>query len=407
MSEPVAVKSRLKKNLLVYSLLHAYRSRRDNRAIAADQDRYERQAREWRMPLGEAEANSVEAVRKRLAHRGLAWPPVLNGRKPHILYLSLPGNWERHNIPPELEKVGDASYFFLEDQGIPWKGQDWPSIRAQVDRQLPEFVVQLHKKKPIDLVLSYLSGSQISPPTIKAIGRMGIAVFSLHMDDRLYFHGYRYGDQWSGPAAVCRAYDLNLTNALESIVKYRVEESNVLFWPPGANPEYFKPLDLPKKYDVTFCGQMYGKRPLLIDYLRRKGIKVDCFGRDWEHGYQTDRGLVDVFNQSRINLGLGYVGWSDFQCVKGRDFEIPSCGSVYLTSHNQNLERLYRIGKEIETYHSFGDCYQKIKQLLAYPERCREMGLAARKAVVNRHTWSGRVQQLLDLTIMEGVNGNH
>jgi len=389
-------KNAVKRSHRLYPLAHKLRRWQQDRQIQGEQRECEAKARRLGIPLEEEPAELVfPRLTSRLAARGISWPPQPSGRPLHIVYSSLPSNWERHNIPPQLAKLGDITCYFLDEQGIGLNGS-WAATRAQVDRSLPEFVGRLHAQHPVDIWLSYLSGAQISPETVTGIGEMGIPCFSFHWDDRLSFYGVKYGGQWSGPAAVCRAYDLNLTNARASLVKYRVERANALFWPLGANPEFFRPLDQPFQYDVTFCGQRYGERPLLIDYLRRNGIRVDCFGAGWEHGYQSDEALVRVFNQSRVNLGFGCVASSTDQCLKGRDFEIPACGAVYLTSFNEDLPRVYRVGEEIETYESFDDCLQKIRALLASPKRCEELRQRARAAVVTRHTWAERVRELLD-----------
>ena len=387
----------LKKNRIFYYLLHRIRNARQNRFIQKEQAFYERIANKKGISGSENSSETFTQLKARLAQRGITWPPVKCQRPIHILYASLPGNWERHNIPPELLRLGKLTCFFLEEQDMPLK-HGWQAVRQRVDEVFPQFVTKIHSDTPIDMMLSYLSGSQISSETIEKINQMGIPTFSFHLDDRRFFHGYKYGNQWSGPAAVCKAYDLNLTNAQASLIKYRCEGANALFWPEGANPDFFKPLDIPFEYDVTFCGQRYGQRPLLVDYLRRQGIKVACFGKDWEHGYQSDESLVRIFNSSKINLGFGYVTESSDQCLKGRDFEVTSCGAIYLTSHNNDLEQVYRIGTEIETYTSFADCADKIKALLTNPNRCNSMRKAARKAVLERHTWALRVKQLLDCT---------
>ena len=391
-----ALRSRLRSNLLLYRLVFGWRRRLMDRRIRQEQAEFEHAAIARGIPLDEEPPGAVFIrLRKRLQYRGLDWPPAPKRRPLHILYASLPGNWERHNLPPELGRLGEVTCFFLEDEGISWS-QGWGEARTLVDQKLPEFVQSLHRRKPIDLMLSYLSGAQISPPTIEAIARLGIPVFSFHLDDRRAFYGRKIGGQWSGPAAVCANYDLNLTNSLASLVKYRVFGANVLFWPEGVNPEFFRPLDAPPKYDVSFCGQRYGVRPLLVDYLRKHGVKVDCFGAGWEHGYVRDSDMVTILNQSRVNLGFGYVNESTDQCLKARDFEVPACSAVYLTSYNDSLERVYRLGEEIETYYNFADCLRKVRTLLADEERRKRIRVAARAAVVARHTWAARVRQLLE-----------
>jgi len=391
----MSCKQRLKYNRLIYYLLHRIRNAHQNRYIQQEQAYYECIGYQRGINGCENTADTFSNLITRLYQRGIVWPPIESHKQFHILYASLPGNWERHNIPPELLKFGKVTCFFLTEQNVPIE-HGWQAVRQRVDELLPQFVSKIHSESPINMMLSYLSGAQISPETVEKINHMGIPTFAFHLDDRRFFRGYKYGNQWSGPVSVCKAYDLNLTNSRSSLIKYRCEGANALFWPEGANPDFFKPMDIPFEYEVSFCGQRYGQRPLLVDFLRSRGIKVACFGKDWEYGYQSDESLVRIFNASKINLGFGYVTESSDQCLKGRDFEVPACGALYLTSHNDDLERIYRIGTEIETYDNFTDCADKIKALLANPVRCDCIRKAARQAVLERHTWALRVRQLID-----------
>lgn len=348
------------------------------------------------IPLQESPASEAyrELVR-RLNKRGIQWPPVPTGRRLHILYASIPYIWERHNIPPQLEKLGDVTYYFVCERGIQIDDSNKLYRRQFIDRDFPSFIAEVHKKKPIDMVLSYFPGAEISPETIHRINAMNIATYSFYWDDRLCFSGHKIGGQWSGPVSVCNAYDLNLTNVPESLIKYKVEGALAMFWPEAANPEHFCPKAVPFKYDVTFIGAKYGFRAKFIDFLRKNGIKATAFGPGWENGRILEDEMVNIYAQSRINLGFGFIGFSNYQCLKGRDFEVPSCGALYLTSHNSALERVYDIGNEIVTYNGVEGCVSKIQWLLADPERCADIRRNARQAVINRHTWAIRVQQLL------------
>lgn len=340
--------------------------------------------------------------RQKLAKRGIGWPPRPEGRPLHFLYVSVPGNWERHNIPPQLETLGEVTTYFLKDRGFPCH-QNGAETRRRVDAELPEFVQELHKIKPIDLMLSYLSGAQVSAQTIRAIGSLGIPTFNFHLDDRVSFRGAKIVGQWSGAADICAAFDLNLTNATDSVIKYLVEGGEAVFWPEGANPAHFRPLDLPFEYDVSFIGQRYGIRPEFISTLRRRGIQVACFGAGWEHGYVAEEKMVEIYAKSRINLGFGFISRGQEQCLKGRDFEVPMCGALYLTSHHPDLECVWRVGEEIATYHDIEDCARKIKALLADPDRCARMRAAARQGALSRHTWAARIGSLLECNPMDSV----
>ena len=292
--------------------------------------------RAWQRGIraGEMHAQTMAAFKSKLAARGLVWPPQPQGRPLHIVYLSAShsGDWERINMPHELQKLGKATCYFVRDRvNYPFAAMqshtDWAAARPQVSQAIGDFVQALHANDPVDMVLSYLSGTHISVAAIQRLKALGIPVLAMHLDDRLFFKGPRCGDQWLGMASVCQAYDLNLSNALRSLVKYRVAGGEVLFWPEGANADHFAPRELEFKFDVSFIGARYGLRGPFIDGLRRQGLTVACFGAGWEFGSVSVDEMVNIYAQSRINLGFGYVGFTRDTCLKGRDFEVPSAGA--------------------------------------------------------------------------------
>jgi len=58
-----------------------------------------------------------------------------------------------------------------------------------------------------------------------------------------------------------------------------------------------------------------------------------------------------IYARSRINLGFGGIGHSrNLVCLKGRDFEVPMSGALYVTQHNPELALVFDIGREIVTY---------------------------------------------------------
>ena len=64
-------------------------------------------------------------------------------------------------------------------------------------------------------------------------------------------------------------------------------------------------------------------RRRFIEQLQRAGIRVACFGSDWGTRFVSDNERVEIFSRSRINLGIGGVGYSDrITCVKGRDMDV-------------------------------------------------------------------------------------
>ena len=315
----------------------------------------------------------------------------------HILYATRPSDWEPHNIPPELAKVGTYTTYYYQERGFDDSSRDWIAQRSRLDADLLEFVRRVHRRKPIQLFLSYLSGWQVSPDTIRAIGALGIVTCAFHWDDTLSFRGTFAGGRWSGPAALAAALDLNLTSAPSSIAKYEAEGGLAMFWPEAANPDHFRPLDCAFDFDVTFVGACYGYRPTMIKFLSRRGISVEAFGSGWPRGPIPETDVARLYSRSRINLGFGGIGYSTSALhLKGRDFEVPMCGALYLTSDNPELSLVYDVGQEIEVYRDKFDCLNKIRELLTSPARAEAIRHAARSRCLREHTWERRLRALLE-----------
>lgn len=384
---------------LAYRLHGWRRARAVERLIASEQAFYEGLAPPA-MPFIPLERRL--SARWRL--KGLKPIDLGAGMKPHIFYATRPSNWEPHNLPPQLAAIGKLETYYYRERGFDDSAANWLAVRHHLDQDLLAFLSEVHSRNPIHLFLSYLSGWQIAPEIIHAIGQLGIPTCAYHWDDKLSFRGSIAGGRWTGPAAVAAAYDLNLTNARSSILKYEAEGGLALFWPEAANPKHFRPLDMPFEYDVSFVGACYGYRPVLVNYLIRKGIKIAAFGPGWPNGQLHEDQMVALYSKSRINLGFGGIGYSmRAQCLKGRDFEVPMSGALYLTSDNPELKLVFDVGSEIMTYLNREDCLRKIKHLLAHPDECEKIRNAARMRALRSHTWERRITELIALFSSAGI----
>ena len=122
---------------------------------------------------------------------------------------------------------------------------------------------------------------------------------------------------------------------------------------------------------------------------------MKCYGPGWRKGPLSDAAMLDVIGKSKIVLGFGFIGQSGSQCLKGRDFEFPACGAVYLTSYNPELEKVYAIGDEIVCYNDFRDCLIKIRMLLKDEKLRARIIKNGRAAAVERHQWKFRFDEMI------------
>jgi len=338
-------------------------------------------------------SNLTHALRSRLRSRGINPSSKKKGQL-HIFLAYYVSNWEAV-LPKALKSFGKVTEFEWRSWGFDDRSSDWLNVRDRMNEAMLAAFHDAHKLQPVDAVVGYLSGYNTDPRILRSMGDFGAVIFNFCWDDKLGFRGRRVGGRWTGPAALASAVDLNLTNAPDSIIKYMVEGGLAMFWPEAAHPDIHKPYNVPFEFDVSFVGGRYGWRPRFIDKLRKLGINVVTFGNGWENGPLSDEEMVKLYSRSRINLGFAGVGYSKkLMCLKGRDFEVPMSGGLYLTQHNPELSLVYEIGREIVTYRDVEDCAKKIKYLLGHPEEAEKIRRAGRERALKDHTWERRFEQI-------------
>lgn len=313
----------------------------------------------------------------------------------HVLYVGQPWNWEEHNLPADPGLAGVVSTWWLRDAGFVEYEGGLLRGRNKVGPALLDHVRKLDKERPIHLIIAYLSGGQILAEDVRKLHSAGVVTAAFHWDDRLYFRGRFTDGTWVGPAAVASAFDLNLTNVRRSLTKYAAVGGRALFWPEAANPGMFKPLGIERTHDVSFLGGCYGVRAEVVSRLEADGFSVLAHGPGWPLGPVTAEKVPEVLNRGKVVLGFSGIGRSMcITCLKGRDFEAPMCGAVYLTSENPELSLVFDVGKEIISWRNYRQLTRTLGGILAKEEKLTLMREAARRCALSRHTWAARVETL-------------
>jgi len=338
----------------------------------------------------------IAALRARLAQRPHpAWPKRKGGL--HVFMAYYLENWE-FVYPRTMAPFGKVTVFDWRERGYDARKPDWIQKRSAMNAEMLAAFKAAHARQPVDAVVAYISGHNTAPETLQEMARCGAAIFNACYDDKLHMPGQIVGGRDSSPAGIAHAVDLNLTNSAESVVKYFVHGALAIFCPQGAQPDIHTPQPGGFEYDVSFVGAKYGWRPRFIAALEKRGVKIDCFGKGWPAGSISDDDVIRVFSHSRINLGMAGVAHSNrLRCIKGRDFEIPMSGGLYMTQDHPELALIYDVGQEIVTYQNEDDCAEKIKALLADPQRAEAIRSAGYRRANPGHSWETRWDRIFKL----------
>ena len=171
------------------------------------------------------------------------------------------------------------------------------------------------------------------------------------------------------------------------------------------------------KYDVTFVGGISGYREYLIHQLKKKGVKVECFGYGWRNGRVTFNELREIFKSSKINLNISnsvnydmrYIFSSlrsvmrflkskkRIEQIKGRNFEIPASGGFQLTNYVPSLDDYFNIGNEVAVYISIDDLVLQINYYLNNEEERKKIMINGYKRVINEHNYLNRLETIIKI----------
>lgn len=345
-------------------------------------------------------SDTVTALRTRLAKRSRkhAWPKPKGNL--HLFVAFRLFDWEAVLLEA-FKPFGDVTIFEWSSAGFDLDGPDWWENRAVMNRAMLTAFTVANARQPVDAVVGYLSGHNTDPATLTQMKAAGAAVFNFSYDDKLDV-GPRLPDGTQrGPAGLAAAVDLTLSSDPGATLKYAIEGGLSHFHPECAEPQTHRPLNTPFDFDVSFVGACYGARPHFIQSLERKGISVVTMGRGWPSGAVPTERMVEMYSRSRINLGFGGIGHSrKLMCLKGRDFEVPMAGGLYLTQDNPELAQVFDIGREIVTYTDDADCVAQIRLLLTEPERAAAIRAAGHARCLRDHTFEARWTQVF---MMAGI----
>ena len=112
----------------------------------------------------------------------------------------------------------------------------------------------------------------------------------------------------------------------------------------------------------------------------------------------TNEELVEKIQKAPLTIGFSNVGYTkSLTTIKGRDFEIPLCGGLYLTQYSKGIENYFKINDEILTYNNFNDCLKIILYVKNNPQisnKIRELGYLR---ALEYASWNSRVLFLKNL----------
>ncbi len=343
------------------------------------------------------DVDPLEILKLKLRSRNFTFE---NQKKINFFLIFSINNWESIFVE-EFKKFGIVKHFNWKNVDNFFDNRDlWKSFFENLNHQILKSFDEFYNDVDNFVVFLYTSDFCISNETLIKIQRKNVLIISFCWDDLLYFKSKVKG-QPIGVSKLSKVVDFNLTMSPEAIPRYLHNNSPVFFWSSLTRVDYnyeFTYLERSKdQFYVLFIGSKYGWRGKFIGKLIQKGFDVKCFGKGWENGSITFEEMINQIKLAPVTLGFANVGHTkSITTIKGRDFEVPLFGGLYLTQFSSGLSKYYDINKDVLTYNNFDDCVKILNRIKSNPlpyEIVRKNGI---EKAFERATWNSRLLFLIE-----------
>ncbi len=379
------------------------------------------------------------------------------GASPNAFHISDSTLW-KNNLFDSLVEMGyevtsftkDVTWHFTKYRNYktcPIEMADFLRYKKDLEAALLNEINLEHGKRPIDLFFSYFWSEICEPATIEQIKSLGIRTVNWYCNGSY---------QFDLVAELAPHYDFCLVPEKFRLADYRAIGAHPIYCQEAANPNVYKPYELPVEFDVTFVGQAYGDRPAYIKHLLNCGINVQVWGYGWQRSAQpvskeslsraslqrawtigrkllkpegwhaakrrlsslgvrtpgasrrpkpqviaggilSDTEMIQLYSRSKINLGFSSCGETHstdqrILQIRLRDFEVPMSGGFYMVEYMEELEEFFEIGKEIVCYTDPYDLADKIKYYLRHDHERETIRKAGFERCRHDHTWQKRFE---------------
>ena len=125
-------------------------------------------------------------------------------------------------------------------------------------------------------------------------------------------------------------------------------------------------------------------------WLDLLGDEKDAFKILPQLGYYEELPLF--YNACQVNFNATSLQMQS--AVNQRVFDVPACGGFLLTDHQEAIEYLFDVGKEIMTYKERGEIQDLVRFYINHPAE-RRGSQRGRERVLGEHTYRHRIESMI------------
>jgi len=204
------------------------------------------------------------------------------------------------------------------------------------------------------------------------------------------------------------AYDAFFTHDSWSVDHHRAAGVKAHYLAFGCDPSFHQPVPVPDRFRsrIAFVGSRDEPRAHVL--ARLDDLHVTIWGPRWPRGplYGSDfvRALAGAEIGLNIHQQFGPLGDAALygHGANMRVFELAAVGTPQLADAKQDIARHLEPDREIVLYRTVAELRDRARTLAASPSLRAALAQAARERALREHTWTRRLEELIDITMHHG-----
>jgi spore maturation protein CgeB/SAM-dependent methyltransferase len=173
----------------------------------------------------------------------------------------------------------------------------------------------------------------------------------------------------------------------------------------ASDPERFRPNPTGPRHELLFVGNSRRVRRRIIDDLADTPFDLAVYGRDWtpdlldprhvrgEHVPNNELGRY--YSSAEIVLNDHWDDMREHGFLSNRLYDALAAGAFVVSDHIDGIEE--ELDGAVVTYRDRRELHETIERFLTDPEARRKYAKRGRAAVLARHTFSHRVEAILEV----------
>lgn len=252
------------------------------------------------------------------------------------------------------------------------------------------YFLQTVKEFKPDLIFCCLTGNQrfmVGEPNIELFEEItkkgNIKTFNWFCDDTWRFESFS--------SKICNKFTCCSTPEPTYVQKYKdIGYNNIILGGWHSNPDLYINIHRKRIVNVGFCGGLNQQRQKIFQIIQNSGCPLVEIKQNISY-----EDMLDLYCRSKIGVNFSVNANNGLTQMKQRVFEIPAAKALLITEYTKGLEEFFELNKEIITFTSQRELFDKIKFYLNNEFARKEIAQAGFVRFTKEHTSRIRLTNIL------------